>query len=86
LNITNHGGRFGENRHLLLEERRAFHQIVGRHGADNDGAILLPDARQSRDLADVDQRFRLRQAEIHDGEQAMAAGKNLRLPTVLREE
>ena len=49
-------------------------------------AIVLTDARQARDFADVDERFRLGQAEIHDGEEAMAPSQNLRLAIVLREE
>ena len=49
---------------------------VGRQRADGRAAVEL-DAGQARHAADVDQRRRLQQAQLHQRQQAMAAGDQL---------
>jgi hypothetical protein len=77
LRVADRRGRFRERRTLVGQERRRRHRVVRRGGADLDLAVLLRDARQPRDAGDVDERGRLAEPQLHQRNQAVAAGQQL---------
>ena len=50
---------------------------MGGHGADGDGATIFLDARQTWDLAEVDDVLGLGQTQLHHRDETVAAGQNL---------
>ena len=86
LGVTDHGGRVGEHRALRLEARVGFDRVVGRQGADDGGPAVLAHAGQAADPPDVDQVLGLGQAQLHHGDEAVAAGEQLRVVFVAGQE
>jgi hypothetical protein len=60
--------------------------VMGGQGANRDLAVGAPHATQFWYAADVDQRFRLCQAQLHDRQQAVAAGNELGPLSMLLQE
>ena len=75
------------------EQRRLGAQDVGRdevtvpgQRADRDGVAVEPDVGRLGDAADVDERGREREAQLHHRQQRVAAGEQLGLVAVLAEQ
>src|SRR5262249_39185439 len=61
-----------------VAQRAVAHHLRVRHErADRDPAVLAPDLAQVADPANVDQHLGLCQAQLHDRDQAVAAGQDL---------
>ena len=75
-----------QQRAFLLQHLRPDQLVLGRHRADADRAAFLAYALELRNLAEVDQMARLREAHLHHRQQAMAAREKLRLVAELREQ
>ena len=60
---------------LRGEELRGDDLALGRHRADDDVGALGADAAQVADRGEVDEVRRCREPQLHDGDQAMTAGK-----------
>ena len=59
---------------------------MGRPGADAQVVVGLDDAVEAGDVAQVDEQARLRQAELDEREEAVAAGQELRLAFAILED
>ncbi len=59
---------------------------MGRPGADRQVVVRLDDAVQAGDVADVDEQRRLRQSELDQRQEAVAAGQQLRLALPILED
>ena len=70
---------------MLGEDRRVEDVAVPRHRADDDLVALDAYAHELRDVVDVDQRVRAREAQLHHRQQAVPAGDDARLLTMLGE-
>jgi len=57
-----------------------------RQRADDERLVLHRNAAQLPDIANVDDQFRRNQAQVHRGNQALAAGKHPRLLTMLNQQ
>ncbi len=89
--VATHGGKVAHQRighhQAGLEERgvasadqwRRFQDGFSHHRSDGQMASALLQVRQARHPGDVDQVLRTGQPEFHEGDQALAAGQNLRL-------
>src|SRR5512142_118579 len=84
--------RIGDDRHGVGEDRVArpdrrvlLELAFASERADAQLAVLLH-VRESVDAVDVDESAWLREPELHERDERLAAGEDLRLATALREE
>ena len=77
LGVANACGGLGHGRAPGLQDGRRRDVVVYGRGTDDDPAISLVDALQVGKMADVDQRLRLAQAQLHQRHQAVSAGDEL---------
>ncbi len=75
-----------QQRHVLAEQVGLLDVHVARERTDRDVVAGVTDVRQVADAADVDQHRWLRQAQLHQWQQAVAAGEELGLVAVLADE
>ena len=86
LGITDLVGGVGEQRDLLLQQRRRLEVVVAGQGADGDLVAALLDVRKIGNPSDVDEHRRDGESQLHQRQQRMAAGDQLGLVAVLDEE
>ena len=86
LRIADMAGGMGQQRRVLVQQIGGLDVAVAGEGADRDVVAAVTDVRQVGDAADVDQHRRLGQAQLHQRQQAVAAGEELGLVTVLTDE
>jgi len=86
LDVADVLGGLGQQRTLLDEQGRCFNRMVRGHRADRDLAAALANVAQSIDAPDVYDVFRLCQAKLHRGNQAVTAGEQLGVLAVPLEE
>ena len=55
-----------------------------REPTNRDRAVVLPNIGQTEQAANVDEVFRLGEAQLHDRDQAVSTGEQLRVVAVLR--
>src|SRR5438128_1368567 len=73
-------GGLGERGEPCVDRLMLGDGAVRRERADDDRAVALgADLAQRGDATEVDQRLGLRQPELHEREQAVAAGQQLRV-------
>src|SRR4029453_17542301 len=63
-----------------------FHGIVRGHRTDDEAAAVLPDTGQPGNLSEIDQMGGPRQAELHGGQEAVAAREELGVVLMLAEK
>ena len=78
--MARHGG---QRRQRLGQCRRVPDGAVGDTGAEGDRAVFDGDLAEARHPADIDEGARSGDAQVHGGDQALAAGQHPRLGTVL---
>ena len=78
--------RVGEQRDMLGEQRRRLDVAVPRERTDGDVVAGVADVREVGDPADVDEHGRLSEAQLHQRQQAVPAGKKLGVVAVLAGE
>ena len=71
--------RVGNDGAVLVQQRRGGDIVVDGAGADLDSAVLLANAGEARDARDVNQQLRLVQSKLHERNEAVAAGDELRV-------
>ena len=79
-------GGVRQQRHVLGEHVGRLDVRVPRQRADGDVVAVVADVRQVAQAADVDEHARLGQAQLHQRQQAVAAGEELGLVAVLADE
>src|SRR5687767_4547817 len=77
--------RVRDDRATPVEQGGRRHVVVHGAGADLELPIVLLDAGEPRDARDVDERLRLTQAQLHQGDLAVPAGKKLRAALASRQ-
>ena len=85
LRVADVAGRFGQHRTVGREHVGRRDVGVGRQRADADRAVRLGDALQFVEPADVDDDGRLREAQLHHRDQAVAAGHQLGVFVLLQQ-
>src|SRR2546421_5741056 len=83
LGIADLGCGARQQRQLLLEQVGELDVVMAGQRADRDMAILFADVIEVADAADVDQEGRRGEAQLHERDEAMPAGEDLRLLAVL---
>src|SRR6266542_2679118 len=76
--------RLRQQRQLRLQEIRRLQCVMRDEPANDNRAVVFPDIGQARKAVDIDQVLRLGEAQLHDRDQAVPAGEELRLVAVLR--
>ena len=84
LHIRHLGGRLRQQRYLRLQHVRRLQCVMCREPTNRDRAVVLPNIGQTEQAANVDEVFRLGEAQLHDRDQAVSAGEQLRVVAVLR--
>ncbi len=82
LRVTDLAGRVREQRHLTAEEFGVFHVVVPGQGADRDVGPLVGDVGQVVQAAQVDDHLGGGQTQLHQRQQRVAAGQELRVVAV----
>ena len=77
---------FWQQRAPGAQHARSLNVRVRRHRAYCEAAAGLTDVTEVRDAPEIDHGFRLGEPQLHRGNQAVAAGEQLRVVTVLREK
>ena len=77
LRVADQAGRVGDQRAVLLGERVVVQLVVARARPDRQVVAPVPHPAQLGHPADVDQRARLGEAQLHQREEAVAAGDEL---------
>ena len=72
-------GGVGHDRAQLLQQLAVRHVVVPRERADRDDVAVLADVRQVADAADVDEHRGLREPQLHQRQQRVPAGQDLRV-------
>ena len=65
----------GERRDRPFDDRRIRHVGVSRHRTDHDRVAFFANAGQFRNAAEIDERSRLRESELHCRDEALATGE-----------
>ena len=78
------GGR--DRRVAILDDLRRRQLVVSDEGADPEEPVALLDPVEAGDPVHVDEPLRCCEAELHQRDQALASGEDLRVLAVLREE
>ena len=86
LNVADIAGAFGEQSELVVQQVGGVDLMVAHRGADAYPAALLGDLAKLGDARDVDQVARLRQAQLQDRQQAVAAREQPGLVAVLLDQ
>ena len=86
LDVADVRSQLGQQRTSISKQRRGFDVVVRRHGADGDVPVCFADVIEIGDPPEVDDRLGLGQPQFHRRNQAVAAGEQLRVVTVLREK
>ena len=86
LRVADVAGRVLQQRGVLGEQVGVLDVVVPGERADGDVVAVLADVAQVAEAADVDEHARLRQAQLHQRQQAVAAGDQLGLVAVLAEQ
>ena len=73
-------------RHVLGQHSAGLDVHVTGERADGDVVAGVADVRQVGDATDVDERARLGEPQLHEWQQAVAAGEELGIVTVLADE
>jgi hypothetical protein len=76
----------GQQGTLFEQEFRRLDLLVRLHRADGDAAAGLANGIQVRDPRDVDHDLRAREAQLHRGDQAVAAREHLGVVAVTHEQ
>ena len=83
LRVADVAGGVRQQRHVLGEHVGVLDVVVAGQRADGDVVAGVADVRQVAEPADVDEHARLGQAQLHQRQQAVAAGEELGLVAVL---
>ena len=86
LRVTHVPGRVSQQRSMLSEHRRLLHVHVARERTDRDVIAGVLDVRQVLHATDVDENRRLREAQLHERQEAVAASEELGIGSVLTDE
>src|SRR6185437_6462285 len=62
----------------LLQQVRRFQLVVRRRRADQDLVVFFADIRKRLDARDIDQQLRLRETQLHRGNQTMPTREHFR--------
>ncbi len=84
--VPNPAGCLGEQRALRSHEIRVLHLALSHHRTDRQAAVAFSDVAQIVDAADIDQATRLREPEVHERHQALAAGQHFGFAIVAAQE
>ena len=79
LRVADPGRRRGDQRVRLAEQRVVRDVVVARERADRDPVAVLAHVAEVGQAADVDEQRRLREAELHQRQERVAAGEQLRV-------
>ena len=79
-------GQVDEPRVVVLDDLVVVDLAMGRPGADAQVVVGLADAVEAGDVPHVDEQGRLGQPELDEGDQAVAAREQLRLPFAVLED
>ncbi len=71
-------GGLGEHGRLLVDLVRKLDVAIGGHRADGQISVFSPNVRQAWDAADVHEQLGLGEAQLHQRQQAVAAGQHFR--------
>jgi hypothetical protein len=78
LNVADLGGGLRKERADSLQEARFLDLAVRREGADVDAVSLAPDVIEASNPAQVDQKLRPGESQLHERHKALTAGQELR--------
>src|SRR4029453_13953620 len=78
--------RRAENPEATAEHLGALTRLVTDQRADAETAVFFREGVQPRDRVDVDERLRSSEPELHQWDQALAPGEDLRLAVISVEE
>src|SRR5581483_5528421 len=86
LHIAEMACGFRQQRASAAQEIGDLNLKVGGHGADADLTALFLYIREIFDAAEIDEHFGLHEAQLHGGQQAVAAGQDFGVIFVLAQE
>ena len=86
LRVADEGRRLLEHRVVVADDRVLVDLPMGRPGADAQVVVGLDDGVHAVDVAQVDEQGRLREPELDQGDEAVAAGEELGLALAVLED
>src|SRR5438874_18913 len=78
LNVTDKAGGISERAGLTLNDIGSFDGVMRSQGADAYFAAIFAYVRKLRKPADIDQKFRSCETQLHHRNETVAAGENFR--------